>query len=90
MLKKTYMLTFGRLIALRLVRWTRATRPQDYSADPLAHPALSGMSLVELADLPFEPSSFAAPAAERAASAARRARRPANRASACIPAPSPL
>jgi hypothetical protein len=53
----------------------------DWSADPLSHPDLERMSLVELADLPMSPFGYAAPEGEgdrprRAGRVAARAARP--------------
>lgn len=91
MFKKTYIQTLARSIALALVPRTPLSRPQDYSADPLSHPDLSGMSLQQLADLPFEPRHIAMPIVlPKRRNAGKAVQKPAIPASACIAAASPL
>lgn len=87
MFKKTYIQTLARSIALAFAPRTHLSRPQDYSADPLSHPDLSGMSLQQLADLPFEPRSMVMPPRDGVGNPVKS---PAFPASACIAAPSPL
>lgn len=87
MFKKTYIQTLARSIALAFVQRTHLSRPQDYSADPLSHPDLSGMSLQQLADLPFEPRAMVMPTRRNAGKAVQK---PAIPASACIAATCPL
>lgn len=91
MFKKTYIRTLADTIALAFVPQTHLSRPQDYSSDPLSHPDLSGMSLQQLADLPFEPRRLAAPLAVPTRDGVGKVvKRPANPASACIAATAPL